>query len=53
MVFQYLESTLHLELHITCCYVGQTLDKLSGCEEQPLLKMVCIKLVNLSIVMAN
>ena len=36
MVFPYLESTLHV--HISCCYVGQTSDKLSGCQEQPLLK---------------
>ena len=36
MVFQYLESTLH----VSCCYmyVRQTLDKLSGCHKQPLLK---------------
>ena len=24
--------------YISCCYVGQTSDKLSGCQEQPLLK---------------
>ena len=24
--------------YISCCFVGQTLDKLSGCPEQPLLK---------------
>ena len=38
MVFQYLESTLHT-------LVVATSDKRSGCQEQPLLKMVCIKLV--------
>ena len=36
MVFQYLES-MHFA-YISCCYVGQTSDKLSGCQEQPLLK---------------
>ena len=36
MVFQYLESTLH----VSYCYVRQTSasGKLSGCQEQPLLK---------------
>ena len=37
-----------------CCYVAQTLDKLSGCQEQQLLKWytvhVCITLVNRCIV---
>ena len=36
MVFQYLESTLHS--YISCCYVEQTMDKLSGCQEQHLWK---------------
>ena len=34
MIFQYLESTLH----VSYCYVGQTSDKLSVYQEQPLLK---------------
>ena len=36
MVFQYLESTLH---DISCCNVAvaQTTDKLSCCQEKPLL----------------
>ena len=42
MVFQILG--IHFA-YSSCCYVGQTSDKLSGCQEQP----VCIKLVNLSI----
>ena len=35
MVFQYLESTLHV---FSCCYIGQISDKLSGGQEQALLK---------------
>ena len=36
--------------YISCCYVGQTSEKLSGCQEQPLLKWyACIKIVNRSI----
>ena len=42
MVFQYLESTLHT-------LVVATSDKLSGCQEQPFVNMVCIKLMNPSI----
>ena len=34
MVFQYLQSTSHVT-YISCCYVGQIHDKLSGCQEQP------------------
>ena len=36
IVFEKLESTLHTL--VGCCYIGQTLDNLSGCQEQPLLK---------------
>ena len=32
LVFQYLG--IHFA-YIICCYVEQTLDKLSGCEEEP------------------
>ena len=29
---------LTMVAYISCCYVRQTLDKLSGCQKQPLLK---------------
>ena len=45
MVFQYLESTLHT-LVVQCCYVGQTSDKISGCQERLLLKWYAYILVN-------
>ena len=42
MVFQYLESTLHI-------LVVAMSDKLSGCQETTFVKMVCAKLVSPSI----
>ena len=39
-MLQYLKSSVHVQFS---CYVGWTSGKLWSCQEQPLLKQVCIK----------